>query len=79
MRTLSNLHKAIDQLNKEHINQIMSLVEVLLVEESDPIWHRLKEMPGIKLPSRWPPQFKPVEPLTLKGELASDQLIRERR
>lgn len=45
----------------------------------DPTWERLKAIPGIKLPLHWPPQFGPVEPLKIEGELPSERLIRERR
>lgn len=45
----------------------------------DPVWERLKAIPGIKLPRQWPPRFEPVEPLRVEGELPSERLIRERR
>ncbi len=46
---------------------------------ADPVWERLKSLPGVKLPRHWPPRFKPVEPLQVEGELPSERLIRERR
>jgi hypothetical protein len=45
----------------------------------DPIWQRLKSVPGIKLPDHWPPHFEKFEPLRVEGEPVSEQLIRERR
>jgi hypothetical protein len=44
-----------------------------------PVWERLKSLPGIKLPHRWPPHFKSINPLRVEGELPSERLIRERR
>jgi hypothetical protein len=46
---------------------------------TDPVWDRLKCIPGVKLPTHWPPRFKPVYPLKVEGELPSERLIRERR
>lgn len=46
---------------------------------TDPVWDRLKCIPGVKLPTRWPPRFKLVHPLKVEGELPSQRLIRERR
>ena len=49
------------------------------VSANDSLWERLKSLPGVKLPAHWPPQFKPVEPLEVEGELPSERLVRERR
>jgi hypothetical protein len=46
---------------------------------ADPVWERLRMIPGVKLPDRWPPQFEKFEPLRVEGEPVSEQLIRERR
>ena len=46
---------------------------------SDPVWERLRMIPGVKLPDHWPPQFENFEPLHVEGEPVSEQLIRERR
>ncbi len=46
---------------------------------ADPVWERLKMIPGVKLPDRWPPQYEKFEPLRVEGEPVSEQLIRERR
>ena len=46
-------------------------------DDSVPEW--LRGLPGVKLPARWPPQFKSVEPLEVEGELPSERLVRERR
>jgi hypothetical protein len=40
---------------------------------------RLQSFPGVKLPAHWPPQFKPVEPLKVEGEMPSRRLVQERR
>jgi hypothetical protein len=45
----------------------------------DAVWQRLKAIPGVKLPDRWPPRFEKFEPLRVEGEPVSEQLIRERR
>ena len=46
---------------------------------SDSLRERLKSLPGVKMPAHWPPQFEPVEPLQVEGELPSERLVRERR
>ena len=46
---------------------------------NDSLRERLKSLPGTKLPAHWPPQFKPLEPLKVEGELPSERLVRERR
>jgi len=45
----------------------------------DPVWQRLKSIPGVKLPDHWPPRFEKFEPLRVEDEPVSEQLIRERR
>jgi hypothetical protein len=47
--------------------------------QADPVWERLKMIPGVKLPDHWPPRFEKFEPLRVEGEPLSEQLIRERR
>ena len=49
------------------------------VAPSNLVWERLKTMPGVTLPDHWPPRFDKFEPLLVKGEPLSEQLIRERR
>jgi hypothetical protein len=56
-----------------------ALAHEAMCAPADPVRERLKTIPGIKLPRRWPPRFKPVEPLRLEGELPSERLVRERR
>lgn len=46
---------------------------------SDPLWEKLKSIPGLRLPSQWPPRFSTFEPVVVEGEPVSEQLIRERR
>jgi hypothetical protein len=45
----------------------------------DPVWERLKAIPGLKVPDHWPPHFEKFEPIKVEGEPVSEQLIRERR
>lgn len=47
--------------------------------QADPVWQKLKTMPGLHLPDHWPPQFAQMEPLHVEGESVSEQLVRERR
>ncbi len=54
-------------------------VEPEVSASGDPVWERLKRIPGVKLPAHWPPRFEPVEPLKVEGEMPSERLIRERR
>ncbi len=51
----------------------------LVPSQADPLWDRLKRIPGAHLPHHWPPQFAEFEPLHMEGEPVSEQLIRERR
>jgi hypothetical protein len=46
---------------------------------NDPLRERLKSLPGVKLPTHWPPRFRSIEPLKVEGELPSQRLVRERR
>jgi hypothetical protein len=39
----------------------------------------LREIPGLQVPDHWPPRYPDIEPLTVAGEPASEQLIRERQ
>ena len=77
--TRLELHDAIEQLNDEQVEHLLSLVRGFLVEEEDPLRKRLRSIPGIKLPDQWPPRFERFEPLEVEGEPPSEQLIRERR
>lgn len=56
-----------------------ALEHELVLSSPDPVWERLRAIPGIKLPQCWPPKFKQVKPLPVEGELPSERLIRERR
>ena len=81
MEVHAELHQAIDKLDDAQVKTVMALVQDLLEGKTDPILERLKKIPGIRLPAHWPPQFERVQPVKLEeeGELASEQLIRERR
>jgi hypothetical protein len=81
MESRAELHQAIDQLNDAQAVEVMALVQTLLNGKTDIVLERLKKIPGIRLPANWPPQFERVQPVKLEGEgeLASEQLIRERR
>jgi hypothetical protein len=80
METRAELHQAIDQLDDEQTKEVMVVVQSLLNSKID-ILERLKKVPDIRLPANWPPRFERVQPVKLEGEgeLASEQLIRERR
>jgi hypothetical protein len=45
---------------------------------NDSLDERFKSLPGVKLPSHWPPRFKPVEALEVEGRPSSQPLVRER-
>lgn len=45
----------------------------------DPVWQRLRGIPGVQLPEHWPPIFEKFEPLSVEGGPVSEQLVRERR
>ena len=47
--------------------------------EPDPLWEKLKSIPGLRLPSEWPPRFFTFEPVVVEGEPVSEQLVQERR
>ncbi len=47
--------------------------------QTDPVWVRLKNISGLRVPEHWPPQFAQFDPLTIEGESVPEQLIRERR
>ena len=83
METRTELHQAIDRLNGEQTKEVMALVQNLLKTEhdTDMIWELLKTIPGIRLPANRRPSPNRVQPVKLEGEgeLASEQLIRERR
>jgi hypothetical protein len=79
MMTKEEVHEAIDRLNDDQLRPVATLLEEILPLGEDPVLHRLKGIPGIRLPAHWPPRFEKVEPLEIEGELASDRLIRERR
>ena len=46
---------------------------------ADPVWERLRRIPGVNLPDHWPPQFEKFQPILVDGGPLSEQLIRERR
>jgi len=79
MTSRTDLHRAIDELGDDQLNQVTAIVENLLARQSDPVWERLRRIPGIELPAHWPPRFRVVSPLKIEGELPSERLIRERR
>jgi hypothetical protein len=81
MEIRAELHQAIDQLDETQVKTVIALVQDLLEGKTDLVLERLKKIPGIRLSAQWPPQFERVQPVKLEGEgeLASEQLIRERR
>ena len=71
-----DLHQAIDHLTEEQLSAVAEAIEK--IQNSNPRIV-LKDLSGFRLPAHWPPQFSDFEPLPSGGELASEQLIRERR
>jgi len=79
MMTKEEVHQAIDRLNDDQLRPVATLIEELLPRNTASLWEGLKCVPGIRFPGHWPPRFGSVERLRLDGDLASDQLIRDRR
>ena len=66
MTTRRELHQAIGQLNDEQVRQVITVVERLVskhFDSVDPVYERLKRIPGIQLPAHWPRRFETVERL----------------
>lgn len=70
------LRQLIDQLNEQQISQAAHALETI---RQDSLGAILRAIPGLHMPEHWPPRYPAVEPLTVSGEPASDQLLRERR
>lgn len=71
-----HLHQLVDQLDDRQISQAAQALETI---RQNALLAVLREIPGLHVPDHWPPRYRDVEPLTVPGELASEQLIRERR
>lgn len=71
-----HLHDLVDQLDDREIPQAAQALENI---RRNSIPDLLRDIPGLRVPDHWPPQYPDVEPLTVPGESASEQLIRERR
>lgn len=74
--TKEQVHEVIDRLTEEQFNKVQAVLEELDAEDPRERW---KAIPGLRTPAHWPPRFGKVERLQVEGELASEQLIRERR
>jgi len=79
MSTRDALHAAIDQLDDSQLAELMATAERLRNQTQESTWERLRNIPGIELPSDWPARFESFEPIRVEGEPVSQQLIRERR
>jgi hypothetical protein len=71
-----HLHELIDQLDEQQIPQAAQALERIRYGSLTAV---LREIPDLHVPDHWPPRYPRVEPLTVPGEPASEQLIRERR
>ena len=71
-----HLHESLDQLNEQQILQAAQALESIRYNSLAAV---LRDIPGLRMPDHWPPRYPDVEPLTVPGEPASEQLIRERR
>lgn len=71
-----HLHELINQLNDHQLPQAVQALESI---RQDSLAAILRDLPGLRMPDHWPPRYPDVEPLTVPGEPASEQLIRERR
>lgn len=71
-----HLHELVDQLDEQQISQAAQALEAI---RHHALIATLRDIPGLRVPDHWPPRYQDVEPLTVPGEPASEQLIRERR
>jgi hypothetical protein len=71
-----HLHQLVDQLSEQQISQAALALETIRQNSLAAI---LREIPGLQVPDHWPPRYPDIEPLTVAGEPASEQLIRERQ
>ena len=71
-----HLHELVDQLNDQQIPQAAHALEAIRKNSLAAVLH---DMPGVQMPDHWPPRYPRVELLTVSGEPASEQLIRDRR
>ena len=65
-----------DELEEQHLPQAAQTLERL---RHGSLVALLRDVPGLRVPEHWPPNYPEVEPLTVPGEPVSEQLIRERR
>jgi hypothetical protein len=78
MMTKEQLHHAIDRLNDEQLTKVEAVLHGLKINLNDPR-DRWRNIPALAIPDDWPPRYGDFEPVTVGGEAASEQLIRERR
>ena len=71
-----HLHELVDQLGEQQIPQAAYALETI---RHNALLAVLRDIPGLRIPDHWPPRYPKVESLTVSGEPASEQLIRERR
>jgi hypothetical protein len=71
-----HLHQLVDQLSEQQLSLAAQALETIRQNSLAAI---LRDIPGLQMPDHWPPRYPDVEPLTVAGEPASEQLIRERR
>ena len=70
------LHDLVDQLDGTQIPQALHALETIRHNSLAAV---LRSIPGLRMPDHWPPRYPTIEPLSVPGEPASEQLIRERR
>ena len=71
-----HLHELVDQLDEQQLSQATQALETI---RQNAFAALLRDIPGLRVPDHWPPRYPEVEPVTVEGEPASEQLIRERR
>jgi hypothetical protein len=76
MMTKDQVHEAIDRLTDDQLNQVRAVLEQLSAGDPRGRW---RNIPGIRLPAVWPPDYGDFRPVEVPGEPVSEQLIRERR
>ena len=72
------LHRAIDKLTDKQVESVKNNVDALLERSHDESLHELLRIPGIRLGRDRDPNYNRLEPIKVEGELASEQVIRER-
>jgi hypothetical protein len=71
-----HLHPFLDQLHDQQISLGAPALETIRQNSLAAI---LRDIPGLRMPHHGPPRYPDVEPLTVAGEPASEQLLLERR